>query len=119
MNADEFRGAAIPAMTDETILPVNITISDAWMIVSALQLTVRHPDLHEPLRNRLTDIAHQFQSKIAELHPEADEALNMGWSEEYDDLDIDDEGREIGYFLRDDLNEDDDEDLNELGMEDQ
>jgi hypothetical protein len=98
MNADDFKKVALAAMTDETALPVHITISDAWMLVSALQLSVRHPGLHQPLKDRLTEIARQFQASIAELHPEANQALEMGWSEEYDETDIDDDDDFDGPF---------------------
>lgn len=86
MELEDFEKAAIAAMSDENPLPIIITIADAWFVVSAIQLAVRHPDLHEPLRDRLRDIAHQFTEPICADHPSAREAIEMGWHEENDDL---------------------------------
>ena len=99
MNSEEFMRVVSIAMSDQTILPVHLTFADAWILVSALQLATRHPDIHEPLRDRLTDIAKTFQAAIEDVHPEATQLLNMGWDptydgmedEEIDELDFDDE----------------------------
>ncbi len=60
MNSEEFMRVVSIAMSDQTVLPVHLTFADAWILVSALQLATRHPDIHEPLRDRLTDIAKTF-----------------------------------------------------------
>lgn len=76
-------------MSDKTPLQVDIDIMSAWLLVSSLQLAVKHPGLSNPMKTMLTRIARTFQARIAEHHPEADELLNMGWNEAYD---VDDKG---------------------------
>lgn len=82
------RGAKIKvlekAMRDERLLSVTITIAQAWMLVSAVQLTARHPDLESGLAQRIIELGQQFQGSIAELHPDWQELLEMGWSPEFD-----------------------------------
>lgn len=65
-------------MSDETRLPVSISIMQAWLLVSALQLATRHPGISPYLRDALTDIARQFQGAIVAIYPEAQEPLEMG-----------------------------------------
>lgn len=76
-------------MLDKTPLTVDIDIQSAWMLVSALQLTTRHPEISDVMKGILTKIARQFQGRIVETHPEAEELLEMGWNEAYD---VDEDG---------------------------
>lgn len=84
MNEKEFMKVAGPAMSDETLLPVTIPIKEAWLLVSGLQLAARHPRISLPMRRTLIAIARQFQQAIEEIHPEAHEALEMGWNTKHD-----------------------------------
>lgn len=79
-----FMRAALPAMQDTTPLQVEITVADAWFLVSALQLATRHPGLGEPMKARLSDIGHQFQGAIVEHHPEVQFLIERGWHEMFD-----------------------------------
>lgn len=71
-------------MSDETPLLVEIRITDAWMLVSALQLCTRHPGLSKPMRKHITHVAMQFRDAIVERHPDAEIVLEMGWDSDYD-----------------------------------
>lgn len=76
-------------MSDKSPLMVDIDIMSAWLLVSGLQLTVKHPALSEHMKKALTGLAHQFQARIIEVHPEAEELIEMGWNEAYD---VDEDG---------------------------
>jgi hypothetical protein len=71
-------------MSDKTPLQVDIDIVSAWLLVSGLQLTVKHPGISIHLKKQLTRIARAFQARIVEHHPEAEELLEMGWNENFD-----------------------------------
>jgi hypothetical protein len=79
-------------MSDETLLQLEINIRGAWLILSALQLATRHPELHEPLINGLRKIGAGFADAICERHPEAAELIEMSWRSEYDYIGDEKEG---------------------------
>lgn len=81
---DQYMRIARRVMRDETPLNLTITISNAWILVSALQLATRHPVMGQPLRQHLEHIARQLQAAIVERHPEAEALLEMGWQPEHD-----------------------------------
>lgn len=66
-------------MTDEALLQVNISIKEAWLLTSALQLATRHPGVKGKMKKSIVDIAKQFEQAIIDLHPEAAEPLALGW----------------------------------------
>lgn len=80
----EFMKKALPAMQDTAPLTVTITIADAWFLVSALQMATRHPALSREMKKKITQGARQFEKAIAQRHPDAEEALVMGWDERFD-----------------------------------
>lgn len=84
MNESQFIAQTARVMQDRTPLNVHIEIRQAWLIVSVLQLAWRHPNLSEPMRASLVEIADQFQIPIVERHPDAEELLQMGWYTEND-----------------------------------
>jgi hypothetical protein len=71
-------------MSDEQPLAVTISIKDAWLMISGLQLAARHPDLGTPLKQHLEQIGRQFQDAITERHPLAEQLLEMGWNTDFD-----------------------------------
>jgi len=71
-------------MTDERPLTVNITIKDAWLLISGLQLAIRHPELHGNTKDNLFSTARQFQIAIEAAHPESHELIDMGWNAAFD-----------------------------------
>lgn len=84
MNEQQFLGITRRVMSDDRVLPVEISIKEAWLLISGLQLATRHPEISEHMRNALTDIARQFQGAITDLHPEAQAPLEMGWNSAHD-----------------------------------
>jgi hypothetical protein len=71
-------------MMDEDMIQVNISVKQAWLLVSAIQLAVRHPELHEPTVTALTETARQFQAAVVAVHPDLDTLAEMGWNPIYD-----------------------------------
>jgi hypothetical protein len=84
MNADQFIEATHRVMSDQTPLTVNISIMQAWLMVSAVQLAWRHPGLSGAMKRHLREIADQFGDRIVEIHPESRDLLDAGWQPEYD-----------------------------------
>lgn len=84
MDEHTFQAIALKAMTDTTMLPVEIQISNAWMVVNALQLAARHPALNAYMRASMEQTGRLFQAAIVERHPDAGPLLEMGWNEAYD-----------------------------------
>jgi hypothetical protein len=71
-------------LEDGARVQITLTIAEAWMTVSAVQLVLRHPDIHMKMRIQLEHIARQFHPVIAEVSVEAERLLEMGWHPEYD-----------------------------------
>lgn len=99
-----------------------MTISDMWMALSAIQLAVRHPDLHEATVKRLTEIGHYLQAIVIERHPEGLDLATRGWDPAFDEAADDDQDLEDGVFfipiyggLVHSMFEDDYDDLDEFG----
>lgn len=104
-------------MTDERLLDVKITIKDAWLLVSAIQLATRHPELSMYMKDALFSTARQFQVAIEAVHGEAHELMEMGWDTQFDGVDSLDEvivipvnEADSGLF---DLIEEDDDDFDD------
>lgn len=85
---DAQRGASTKvlakAMSDERPLSFSMTIGQAWMLVSAVQLTLRHPGISADMAQPLEDLARQFQGSVIEIHPEAAGIIERGWNPEFD-----------------------------------
>lgn len=100
-------------MTDERPLTVHITIKDAWLLISAIQLACRHPELSVYMKDSLFSSAKMFQQQVEAVHPEAHELIEMGWDTRFDGVDSLDEmvvipmDNDVGLF---DLIDDDDDD---------
>ncbi len=71
-------------LTDETDLVVEMKIMHAWLLISALQLATRHPDLSDYMVTMLVTIANQFEEAIIDLHPGAQRLIEMGWDSTFD-----------------------------------
>lgn len=80
----EFMAIGEKVMSDQSELNVIITTQNAWLLVSFLQLASRHPALPAQLRTIVRDLGDQFTKAVTELHPEAEDALNMGWETVFD-----------------------------------
>lgn len=84
MNKTQWIRIAGNVMRDRTPIALTITIRDAWLLVSGLQLATRHPEIDPTTKTFLEALARQFQGVIVEAHPEAGELLEMGWNQNFD-----------------------------------
>jgi len=80
------------AMDSSIEISVTLPIRELWLIVSGLQLTVTHPNLHEPLKTISEGIGRKLGALIVEQLPEVAELLEAGWDREQDTIIYDDEG---------------------------
>lgn len=90
------------ALTSDLATSYNLAIRDLWLIVSALQLTVAHPRLHEPMKGINEALGRKLQQEIASKLPEVDELLEMGWHREHDYIEQDDGEAPEGWYDEDD-----------------
>jgi hypothetical protein len=97
------------AISSDKEITVTLPIRELWLIVNALQLTVTHPGLHEPLKTISGQIGRNLGALIVEKLPEVAELLDMGWHREYDVLADDGDDSDYGYQddEYDDLDDDD------------
>lgn len=84
LDVEAFTAASQPIMRDTVPLSVLVTYCDLWLVISALQLTVRHPDLPEMLGNALVAIAGFFEAALTQKHPDAALIIAMGWNTAFD-----------------------------------
>ena len=71
-------------MSDKTVVPIQIDISDAWLLLSALQLVYRHPELSQFMKDAIFAYGDKFAERIIENHPAAAPLIQMGWDVSYD-----------------------------------
>lgn len=71
-------------MADKTRVMVRVDVHQAWLTISCAQLVTRHPDLNDEVKTEVVNMAHQFQDAIVELHPGAEQLIQMGWDTSYD-----------------------------------
>ncbi len=84
MDAKKFEAIGVKVMKDDTPLTVTIDIMQAWILVSGLQLLCRHPLVSQHMKDIWTHSGRQFQEAILEVHPDAEELMEMGWNEDFD-----------------------------------
>lgn len=114
MNDEQASQIVRECMSDERPMEVHITVKDAWLLISALQLAVRHPELSVYMKDNLFSTARQFQTAIEAIHAEAHELLELGWDTRFDGVDsLDDviviplDEKDVGIFdFIDDYDED-------------
>lgn len=84
LSDEQAKEVTAQVMSDQTPLQPIITIVDAWLLIGALQLATRHPEMSRFMRRALKRISGSFEKAITDLHPEARELLDMGWDPKYD-----------------------------------
>jgi hypothetical protein len=84
VSEEKFMRITAAVMSDETPLAVQINIKEAWLLISALQLAIRHPGLSPVMKQTLKKIARDFQQPITQRHPETARLFEMGWHPAYD-----------------------------------
>lgn len=87
MNDDKAMQIVSNCMSDTTPLTVNITIADAWLLLSGIQLATRHPELSVYMKDSLFNSGLKFQEQVEAVHPEAHEFIEMGWDKRFDGVD--------------------------------
>lgn len=112
MNDEKAMQIVADCLSDETHLTVNITIKDAWLLLSGIQLATRHPDLSVYMKDSLFESGLKFQEMVEAVRPEAHEFIEMGWDKRLDGVDSLDDVPFDEFDGGDDY-EDDDEDLDD------
>jgi ribulose 1,5-bisphosphate carboxylase large subunit-like protein len=80
----EHLASLIPMMKDDESLHIGIKVRDAWMVVSAIQLASRHPEVKGEQKAWMIHVAHQFQAAVTQLYPQVGQIMEMGWHPEFD-----------------------------------
>lgn len=86
---ERFLEIAQEVMTDATPLTMQMSVADAWMCVSTLQLATRHPYISRVQRDFFMKVARKFEAVIVQHHPAAKPLIDMGWDERFD-VDVND-----------------------------
>lgn len=89
------------ALSSDKEITTTLPIRELWLVVSALQLMVTHPGLHEPLKTISEQIGRKLGTQIVEALPEVEELLTKGWQREYD-VEQDDDEAPYGWYGDDD-----------------
>lgn len=89
---DEQEGLNLVAQVFGSDKEITVTLParELWLIVSALQLQITHPNLHAPLQTLCEGIGRKLGALIVEDLPQVGELLEMGWHREYDYIEQDD-----------------------------
>jgi len=95
ISEDEYMKITGQVMRDKSPLTVSLSIMEAWVLVSNLQLAHRHPGTSDAMKEYVQTIAKRFEAAIVEIHPEAEPLIEMGWNPQFD---VD----ENGDFIEDD-----------------
>lgn len=66
---------------DETMFTPIISGIDAYLLISALQVALSHPEMSPEMVDNLTEIAMAFQTVICAKHPDVKPILDAGWSD--------------------------------------
>lgn len=110
MDTEEFREVIKNVWDDDSMIQPNISVRHAFMIISALQLAIQHPDMSEDLKKTLTGVGYTFQDSVVAVHPEAREAMSEGWNVSRDTDDNDDEFDDPFWSEEEDGEDADDDD---------
>lgn len=65
---------------DGTQVELHISYTDAWLLLGTLQLALRHPELPELTRQRMTILTSDLEAVIA-LTPILKSAAKLGWEQ--------------------------------------
>lgn len=81
---DDFTAELIAVEKSGGILPLHFRPSEAWYLMAALQLVLRHPALPESMRGFLDSLARNIEGRLCKGRPAMTEVARMGWNSEYD-----------------------------------
>lgn len=97
------------AISNRTPISTTMPLSDVWLILSALQMTITHPGLHEPLKQAMERIGRDLEARIVEVLPEVAELAAAGWDRSQDYIDAGYEFDDMDSEYDIDFDDDDDE----------
>lgn len=66
-------------MSDPVKIEAEVTLAEAWLLLSAIQFSTRVPNMSTEMLEAMTRVGRKWQRKIAKLHPEAEQILEAGW----------------------------------------
>jgi hypothetical protein len=73
------------SMLEEPVeLKWRLTSWETYLCVSALQLTVSHPNLGDVLKGGMTTLGRMMQFALSEAYPDIAEMLEAGWHRDLD-----------------------------------
>ncbi len=81
---DHHMQIAKKVMIDENTYTLQISLADTWIIVSIMQLALRHPNIGGALKIRTHELCDLFINQITTYHPEAANLLEMGFDHQHD-----------------------------------
>lgn len=84
IDEERFLEITAKALSDTLPLEMNLTIKDAWLVMSTLQLATRHPDVSAMQRAMFRELAKVYEAALVMRHPEAKPLIDMGWDERFD-----------------------------------
>lgn len=68
------------ALVDKTpLLDTGLTVADALGLIGSVQIAANIQQVNAPTRQRMINAAYKLQVAIIRLHPNAEDAINMGW----------------------------------------
>jgi hypothetical protein len=80
MNEQESRDITRQVMRDLTPVATNINIAEAWLLLGAIQQTLRgYPSLTSVTRKQMFNVAEQMETAIVRSHPGAKDLIAAGW----------------------------------------
>lgn len=79
MRLEDFIREASPAMMSDQVLLIPWSVRQIWLLVSAVQMVVRHSEMEADTRAALVDFAHQLEPVLLAHHPDVAELLAAGW----------------------------------------
>lgn len=84
MDEKQFMEIGTKLAVDPTTIELQMDMLNGWVLVSALQLATRHPEMSGVMKQMLTKLGRGIQGRIAEKYPDAGKLLEKGWHKQFD-----------------------------------
>jgi hypothetical protein len=81
----EYLRRLAPVLEDKSLYTVLITLKDVTLLISAIQLALRHPNYPRSVKQHVTDVTLQLIAYIDDVHPGTGELLLQGFDPRFDD----------------------------------
>lgn len=83
---DDFLAELAALEKSGAVLPFHLRPSEAWYVLSVLQLDLRNPALRGgQMRDFLDSLARNIEGRLCKGRPAMTEVARMGWNPEYDE----------------------------------